>query len=159
MSKQQLEGYLQRVSAELDACVQFWLEFSHDEEAGLVDTLNTVPHSQPYHLLSLQRLLQLPVAGRECVRHHQVLLAAGQVRCCSAAVRAAGWALQAGVDVRDPAPVGGQVEAGLPVPGGSQGGTVPHRPCQGIALNMDKDRLNTVTIDRQNDIQYWQNST
>ena len=37
-SKQQLEHYLQRVSAELDACVQFWLRFSHDEEAGLVDT-------------------------------------------------------------------------------------------------------------------------
>ena len=94
MSKQQLEGYLQRVSAELDACVQFWLEFSHDEEAGLVDTLNTVPHSQPYHLLSLQRLLQLPVAGRERVRHHQVLLAAGQVRCCSAAVLQAGHCRQ-----------------------------------------------------------------
>ena len=56
------------------------------------------------------------------------------LQCCSAA----GWSLQAGVDVRDPAPDGGQVEAGLPVPGGSQGGTVPHGACQGIPLNIDK---------------------
>ena len=94
MSKQQLQDYLQRVSAELDACVQFWLQFSHDEEAELVDTLDTVQLSQLYHLLSLQRLLQLPVAGRERVRHHEVLLAAGQVSCCSAAVLQAGHCRQ-----------------------------------------------------------------
>ena len=92
-SKQQLQDYLQRVSAELDACVQFWLRFSHDEEAGLVDTGHSSAVT-PYHLLSLQRLLQLPVAGRERVRHHEVLLAAGQVSCCSAAVLQAGHCRQ-----------------------------------------------------------------